>query len=221
MPRGIWGDGTFLYVSDNQTIRRVEIGTGFVNTIAGAPYILNYADGKGSEARLNNPGPLWGDGTNLYVADTRLIRKVALATREVTTIAGDPLSYGIDDGIGANARFMDLRGISGDGRYLYVTESNSNRVRRIAIDSGEVTTVAGEFGKRGSEDGIGSAAHFTAPAGIWSDGKNIYESEVATIRKLAPVSAATPVSNLVWELISPASARFRSIYQAVESKFGG
>src|SRR5439155_14641983 len=86
---------------------------------------------------------------------------------------------------------------------------------------GKSPQLPGEFGKRGSEDGIGSAAHFTAPAGIWSDGKNIYVSEVATIRKLAPVCPATPVSNLVWELISPASARFRSIYQAVESKFGG
>src|SRR6267142_1954255 len=30
LPGGIWGDGKFFYVSDNQTIRRVEINTGFV-----------------------------------------------------------------------------------------------------------------------------------------------------------------------------------------------
>jgi hypothetical protein len=95
IPAGIWGDGTFLYVSDNQTIRRVEISTGLVTTIAGAPYRQNYADGKGSEARLNNPGPLWGDGTNLYALEVGVVgpstldstlRRIAPATGEVTTV---------------------------------------------------------------------------------------------------------------------------------------
>src|SRR5262249_39060298 len=69
------------------------------------------------------------------------------------------------------------------------------RVRRISLDTAEVTTVAGEYGKRGTEDGIGSAAHFTAPAGIWSDGTSIYVSDVTVIRKITPIPPAYPERN--------------------------
>jgi len=199
--RSIWGDGNNLYIGGNKKIYKVVMATGEVSVFAGKGLVTGASDeflakdGIGEDAQFVSPIGLWGDGTNLYVADTRLIRKVVLATREVTSIAGDPLSNGIGDGIGANASFMDLLGIAGDGRYLYVTESSSSRVRRIAVDSGEVTTVAGEFGKRGSEDGIGSAAHFTGPGGIWSDGANVYVSDGATIRRLAPVSPPTSTSN--------------------------
>jgi hypothetical protein len=200
--RSMWGDGANLYIGGNKKIYKVVIATGEVSVFVGKGLVTGASDeflpkdGIGEAAQFVSPTGLWGDGTNLYVADTRLIRKVALATGEVTSIAGNPLSYGITDGVGADAGFAELRGIAGDGRYLYVIESNSPRVRRIAIDSGEVTTVAGEFGKPGSEDGIGSAAHFDAPGGIWSDGTNVDLSDNGlTIRRLAPVSAPTSTSN--------------------------
>jgi hypothetical protein len=194
--RAMWGDASNLYIGGNKRIYKVVIRTGEVSVLAGKGLVTGDRDeflpkdGAGTAAQFISATGLWGDGTTLYVADTRLIRRVALATGEVTTIAGANGGIGgIADGVGGEAGFLDLRAISGDGRYLYVVESNSNRVRRISIDSGEVTTIAGEIAKRGTEDGRGSAARFTAPGGIWGDGTNIYVSDITTIRKLSPIPA--------------------------------
>src|SRR6185295_12816768 len=90
---GLWGDGSFLYVSDlvNRNIRKVEISTGVVSTLAGGAGVQGLVDGVGSAARFIAPGPIWGDGTNLYVADVsnaaRVIRRITIATAQVTTIA--------------------------------------------------------------------------------------------------------------------------------------
>src|SRR5207253_10909147 len=64
-PVALWGDGANLYVCDfwNNTIRRVEIATGRVSTFAGKANARGYADGRGSDARVNLPKAIWGDGT--------------------------------------------------------------------------------------------------------------------------------------------------------------
>jgi hypothetical protein len=199
--RGISGDANNLYIGGNKKIYKVVIATGEVSILAGKGLVTGSSDeflpkdGIGEAAQFVSPTGIWSDGTALYVADTRLIRKVLVATREVTTIAGGDLASGIIDGIGRSASFNQLRAITGDGRYLYVIESNSTRVRRIAIDTGEVTTIAGQFGKAGSEDGIGSAARFTATAGIWSDGTNVYVSDIATIRQATPIPPSVSTAN--------------------------
>src|SRR5262249_20608341 len=89
---GMWGDGHFLFLSDNQMIRRIDLATSLVTTIAGAPYIRNFADGAGGEARLNGPGSIWGIGPNLYVLEPgsggldSTLRKVDRASGAVTTV---------------------------------------------------------------------------------------------------------------------------------------
>jgi DNA-binding beta-propeller fold protein YncE len=73
-PAGITSDGTYLYVADNvnSTIRKVEIATGAVTTLAGSPGDFGFNDTTGSAARFNRPyGVVWDDATkSLYVADT-------------------------------------------------------------------------------------------------------------------------------------------------------
>ncbi len=69
-PRGIWGDGSTLFVADtgNHAIRKIDLQKGIVSTIAGS-YQGN-VDGNGSTALLNSPTGIWGDGNNLYVVDS-------------------------------------------------------------------------------------------------------------------------------------------------------
>src|SRR5436309_2391957 len=45
-PRGLWGDGINLYITDsiNETIRRVEIASGHVTTVAGTPILFTCPD---------------------------------------------------------------------------------------------------------------------------------------------------------------------------------
>jgi hypothetical protein len=145
-------------------------------------------DGIGSAARFNNPTGITTDGTSLYVADTanNVIRKIAIATGAVTTLAGSTAASGSADGTGSAARFKAPWGTTTDGANLYVADSNNNVIRKIVIATGAVTTMAGSAGTMGSADGAGSTALFNTPSGITTEGTNLYVSDTGsrTIRKI-------------------------------------
>jgi sugar lactone lactonase YvrE len=200
-PGGITTDGINLYVADtyNHTIRKVVIASGLVTTLAGSAGVADSVDGTGSSARFYNPFGITTDGTNLYVTDStnRTIRKVVIATGEVTTLAGSVNIWGSTDGIGTTARFGVLYGITTDGTNLYVSDSGNNTIRKVVIATGEVTTLAGSAGaSNGSIDGTGSAARFAFPISITTDGTNLYvaDSYNNTIRKV--VKATGEVTTL-------------------------
>ena len=56
-------------------------------------------EGTGAAAQFNSPYGITTDGTSLYVADSNnsTIRKIVIATRAVTTIAGKAGSMGSTD----------------------------------------------------------------------------------------------------------------------------
>ena len=197
-PLGITSDGTNLYVADyNNTIRKIVIATGEVTTLAGNPVAYGEDDGIGAAATFNYLRDITIDasGTNLYVTQSGCIRKIVIATREVTTFAGFCGYGGYTDGIGAAARFNNPRGITIDtaGTNLYVTDVAA--IRKIVIATGEVTTFAGLAGVAGTSgfaDGTGIAARFNNPHGITSDGTNFYVADESN-NKIRQIVIATGV----------------------------
>ena len=195
-PQGTTTDGTSLYVADyyTHTIRRIEIATGAVTTLAGSALSTGSVDGTGAAARFYYPQGLTTDGTNLYVVDTRndTIRQIVIATGLVTTLAGTAGSSGFADGVGALAQFENPRGITTDGTNLYVADTYNHTIRKIVIATGAVTTLAGMAGSRGSADGTGPTAQFSYPEGITTDGTNLYvtDSRNDTIRKIVIATGA-------------------------------
>ena len=76
-------------------------------------------------------------------------------------------------------------GITTDGTNLYVADFLSNRIRKIVISTGVVTTLAGS--SQGSTDTAhGTSPSFFRPRGITTDGTNLYVSEYRNhrIRKI-------------------------------------
>ena len=136
--------------------------------LAGRPGGAGTSDGAGTFARFNSPRGIAVYGDTLYIADksNHTIRKMDLATRSVTTIAGYPGRRGVNDGIGSNARFYYPEGIATDGVYIYVADAASHVIRKVEINSGTVTTIAGKRGQSGYNDGTGVNALFKAPSGI-------------------------------------------------------
>lgn len=197
-PSGITTDGTSLYIVEqrNKTIRRIEIATQKVTTLAGSIESIGLTDGSGSSAAFLNPTALTTDGTNLYVTDASTIRKVVIASGAVTTIAGNANSAGSADGIGANASFNSPYAITTDGTNLFVADRGNCIIRKVIIATAEVTTLAGTPGISGSSDGIGAAARFGWLGGITTDGANLFiaDSSNRSIRKL--VIATGEVSTL-------------------------
>jgi hypothetical protein len=211
-PIGITTDGTNLYVTDDQAIRKVEIATGNVTTLAGFPGQAGAADAVGTAARFNLPLRLTTDGTNLYVTDYNnyLIRKVSIATGQVTTIAGKG-TYGNINNVstGDQAYFNGPNGITTDGTNLYVTDwgpviygnpargqvifsiALANPTNPASQYSGPVTLIAGTQGTVGFNSGTvtitsSNSGLFDCPIGITTDGTSLFvaDSLNATIRKI-------------------------------------
>lgn len=184
-PAGMAADGADnLYVADmgNHTIRKVVLSTGQVTTLAGRGESSGSADGIGSAARFAMPSAVSEDGAgNLFVADTynNTIRKVVLATGQVSTLAGEAGSSGSADGIGGAARFNWPYGVAADrSGNVYVADYGNSRIRKVAVATGEVTTLEEKGGAVGGTYG---------PHGIALDGSgNVYVTarNFSTIRKL-------------------------------------
>ena len=153
--------------------------SGATSTLAGTAGNSGSADGTGTSARFNDPNGVTTDGKNLYVADSgnHTIRKVVIATGEVTTLAGTAGSSGSTDNTGTLARFNDPHGITTDGTDLYVADSGNHTIRRVVAKVvtaiGDTTTLAGIAGSSGSADGTGATARFFLPSGITTDGKRL------------------------------------------------
>jgi sugar lactone lactonase YvrE len=145
-PAGLLNDGAgTLYVVDagNHVIRTIALGTGTVSTFAGAKS-AGGADGRGSQARFFSAQGLATDGTTIYVADTNnhVIRKIVLATGDVTTVAGATGQAGRADGPSGDARFNQPQGVALDAaaQKLYVADTANRAIRLVDLGAGTVST---------------------------------------------------------------------------------
>jgi sugar lactone lactonase YvrE len=125
-----------LYVTDtsNTTIRKIVISSGAVTTFAGiVDSSLGDEDGIGTEASFAYPTGITSDGSNLYVVDSssNTVRKIVIATREVTTIAGTAPRFGHVDDTAEAARFDFPVSITTDGKSLYISDRDNNAIRKI------------------------------------------------------------------------------------------
>ncbi len=189
-PRGIAVYGNTIYVADksNHAIRKIDVSTKSVTTIAGYPGKPGVNDGVGSNARFYYPEGLATDGVHLYVCDagSHVIRKVEINSGTVTTLAGKRGQSGFKDGTGVNALFKAPAGITILGEALYVADTDNHMIRRVNKDSGQVTTIAGTASVAGSTDGNGTTAQFNLPFGLTNDGEYLYIADTYnyTIRRL-------------------------------------
>lgn len=226
-PKGLALDGNGnLYIADaeNHVIRRVELATGLIVTVAGRPdadhgtagqagtsapaededpladppagkaeqfsqlpdlsgtvrYVVGTArsgrfggdGGPATKAMLHCPGAVAVDRRgNLYIADTmnHRVRKVDAATGVISTIAGTgQRRYSGDGGLATKAALNEPVALAVDDRgNLYIADQSNNRVRRVDLNTGLITTVAGtgEMGYTG--DGMPAvAAGLSGPSGL-------------------------------------------------------
>lgn len=206
-PRGIVIDAAGnLYVADASThiIRKVvHTGTNWiVTTIAGLSRDFHLTDGTNSNARFNFPFGLAIDpSTNIYVADfgNHAIRKMRPVGTNwvVTTIAGNG-DFGSADGTNTQAQFNSPAGVAVDqDGILYVSDQFNNTIRKITPvgTNWVVTTIGGVALAPGTNNGLGTNAHFSKPWGIAMDSQGrlfIVDHSNHTIRQGVPASSARP-----------------------------
>lgn len=190
-PRG----NVFVTDMHNHAVRMIS-QEGLVSTYAGKLGEAGTKDGPVSEARFNKPEDVAVDKDgNVYVADTYnyTIRKIT-PQGVVSTVAGKAGEAGYADGEGKHARFDKPIGIAVDkSAHVYVADANYDGpeigncvVRKISPD-GYVTTIAGQPGQAGSENGPAHQARFHKFTGIdvAQDGTlYIADTEADTIRRI-------------------------------------
>lgn len=204
-----------LYIGDggNARIRKVNLSTGIITTIAGNG-TPNYNGDNIPAINAEFAAPeavLCDTAGNIFIADAdnNRIRKITASTGIITTIAGiGPTGAGAggaagDGGQATDAQLNGPSGICFDGSYnLYIADYGNDKVRKVDAVTGIITTFAGigvPLGYTGGfvgysgDSGPATNAQFSGPIRVFADSvDNIYVCDLDNhvIRK---VSAATGI----------------------------
>lgn len=117
------------------------------------------------------------------------IYKYVLSTGECTLLAGKEGTGGFMDGPFANARFSSPEQICMDSAGdIYVADRDNHCIRKLTMETGYVSTVAGIPQKSGYQNGTSEVALLNHPVGLVIDSDDIMyigDSDNAAIRRLA------------------------------------
>src|SRR2546429_3291418 len=148
--------------ADSKRVRRVNLSTNIVATVAGNGEFCFYGDGGPAlAASLCAPQGLTADPSgNLLAYDSNngRIRRINAETGQITTVAGggNPAD-GLGDGGPATPAPFGGRGVTADPpRHIFITDWSNFRVRRVDAATGIITTVAGSGGAGGEFRGGGA-----------------------------------------------------------------
>ena len=162
-----------MYVADigNHRIRRVDLATGIVETIAGDSQPVAAHDGQlakgssflGPRALFIHAGVLW-----IASREGHAVWRLALNDGVLRHIAGTgakgPAS---GDGPGREVQFNGPKGIAvGPSGDVFVADTENNAIRQIDFDSGRVAAIAGGRLQSQTADGESEEAGLNGPHGI-------------------------------------------------------
>jgi DNA-binding beta-propeller fold protein YncE len=228
--------GGRLFIADSNHNRVVvaKLDGMLVDVIGGGA--IGTTDGDFATATFNHPQGMALDGHTLYVADTEnhMLRKVDLAKRAVTTIAGvgrqaqawpgiDPQAFAAGEGklpdrfVGP-PRETELNSpwdLAIHGRDLYIAMAGPHQIWKMPLDESEIGPYSGNSREDivdgpllPSEPYEAGYASFAQPSGLASDGQMLYvaDSEGSSIRAV-PFDATGQVHTVVGTASLPAGRR--------------
>src|SRR5690349_11533273 len=178
-PQGLALSGDTLYVADteNHLIRRIDLKSRNVETIAGTGQQSReyFKTGPARSIALSSPWDLQLVDRVLYIAmaGPHQIWMLDLNKNEVSTFAGSGREERRDGSV-QEAGFAQPSGIASDGKKLYVADSESNIIREIDLASRTVKTlVGGDLFEFGDVDGTGDDVRLQHPLGIVTLGNKV------------------------------------------------
>lgn len=153
------GDGKlFIAEANNHCIRRVDLKTGILTTVAGTGAKGYSGDGgPATKATFNEPyAVVRAESGDLYITDrlNAVIRKVDGQSGVVTTVAGNgQKGFAGDGGLATAALLREPNDCCLDGKGgLLIADVADWRVRRLDLASGTISTFAGTGRPKGKVD---------------------------------------------------------------------
>ena len=151
-----------IYIADgaNNRIRKISAATGIISTVAGNGTAGYNGDSISAiTAQIKSPNSVCIDnGGNIYFSDqnNHRIRKVTIATGNITTVAGNGISGFLGDGASAiSAKLNSPSGIALDvNNNIYIADFNNHRIRKVTVSTGMITTIAGNGNAVYDADGV-------------------------------------------------------------------
>ena len=193
-PQGLALAGDSLYVADteNHLIRRVDLKSRTVETIAGTGQQTHeyFQTGPARQVALSSPWDLQLVGNTLYIAmaGPHQIWKLDLDKNTVSTFAGSGREARLDGSL-LEAGFAQPSGMAVIGQTLYVSDAESNIIRAIDLAKGQVKTlVGGDLFEFGDVDGAGDDVRLQHPLGLLANGDKLFIADTYNhkIKELDP-----------------------------------
>jgi sugar lactone lactonase YvrE len=139
----------------------------------------------------------------IYVADfsDHAIRQIT-PDGAMTEFAGSQGVAGFNEGVGSVARFNHPASIALDGEgNIYVADTNNHVIRKITPGR-VVTTLAGQPGQGGSDDGPATSARFKYPTGVAVDAQaNVWVADFGNhvVRRITPQGIVSTIAGVAGE----------------------
>ncbi len=198
----------FIADTKNHRARKISAATSVVSTIAGTGTAGYSGDGgQATAAAIAYPGGINLDSSlNVYFGEWaggyNVIRKITVATGIISTVAGTGSTTGgyNGDNIQATAATLNVPyDVVLDSRNnLYIVDDGNNRVRKVDISTGVITTVVGTGSASSTGDGSAatSASIYDPKFSRFDSAGNLYISEAngQRVRKVVTVSTDIPTT---------------------------
>lgn len=185
--RGIAYNEGVLYVADGKTVRKIDLQTSQVPTLAGVYNTYGDQDGVGTNALFGNISAIAYLNGNLFLSDTlnKKIKKMSLNTLEVSTVIGDGTEASTD-GYGTQAQVnptIENTQFTTDGvNFIFFTEKYL--VRKINSSTMEVKSLIDSRDSLEDIDGPLSESKLFHPTGIAYSSEGLFISNFYGLRRL-------------------------------------
>ena len=205
-----------LYIADSSNNRIMILPTSGTMRVYAGP--SNGASGLSAEgglattARFFSPkGVAIDSNDNVYVADwgNNRIRKIDASALTVTTFAGNgKLAYSGDGGPATAAGFSPAALLFDRQGNLLIADDSNNRIRRIEITTGRISTIAGDGTAGTTGDNVAATAtSLYYPEALAVDAQNnIYVGRFGYVLKVAASSPSRTSANSIVSSTSAANA---------------
>ena len=196
-----------MYVGDklNNRVRKIIASTNFITTIAGTgAYGYSGDGGAATAAAIAFPhGVNLDNNMNVYFGDYtayNVIRKVTVSTGVISTVAGTGSTSGGYNGDNIQATSATLyypHDVVFDSTgNMYISDRSNNRIRKVDMSTGVITTVIGTGTASSTGDGSASTSATTkGPCYSRFDSSGNYyisECEGNRVRKVMTVTTDIP-----------------------------